>query len=57
MDAMNGWIYFWIGTIFVSYLIFFGVAIVVGIKGWTDLHHLFVLLRKNPVQGEPEKDQ
>lgn len=51
---MNGWLYFWIVTIIVSYVIFFGVAIVVGIKGWKDLHSLFALLQKSSDEGSNE---
>ncbi len=50
---MNGWLWFWIIAIIISYLIFFGVAIVVGVKGWADLKYLLTHLKNN----QKTKDQ
>lgn len=43
---MNAWLWFWKITILISYLIFFGVAIVVSIKGWADIRYMLDLINK-----------
>jgi hypothetical protein len=44
---MNAWLWFWKITIGISYMIFFGVAIVVSIKGWADIRYLLDLINKD----------
>ncbi len=43
----NAWLTFWIVMLVISMSLFFGVAIVVSIKGGADLVHMLRSLREN----------
>jgi hypothetical protein len=43
---MNAWLWVWKITLGISYIIFFGVAIVVSIKGWADVRYMLTELKK-----------